>query len=86
MIQTVDHWLHHELQFLEVEQQAGVIEFAPLQRNLNLVIVAVRVLALPAVIAQVVSRGKAIFNSNFVHASSGLSSQRETQELRLQAI
>src|SRR5690348_9798569 len=47
-----------------------MIEFEPLQRNSDLIVVAVWVLAFPAVIALVVSRGNAIFNSNFVHDSS----------------
>src|SRR5437588_4237750 len=82
MIQALDDRLHHQLQLFEIEQQTGLIDFRPLQRNAYLVVVAVRILALTAVVAQLVSGGKAVFNSNFVHASSGLSSQREIQELR----
>src|ERR1039458_47663 len=50
-----------------IEQQAGLVEFSARQGHTNLVIVAVRVLALALVIAQVVSGGECVFDSNFVH-------------------
>src|SRR4051794_24731205 len=67
MIKAVDGRLHHSLQVFEVEQQAGLVEFAALQGDPHLVIVAVRILALTFVVAQVMSGGEGVFNGDFEH-------------------
>src|SRR5512146_2447128 len=70
VIEVVDHVLHDELEVLEVEEQAGVIKFAPGERHPDLVIMSVRVLALSLVIAQVMTCGKTVFYCDFVHYAS----------------
>src|SRR3954471_23605704 len=44
-----------------------MVELAPLQSDADLVIVAVRILALTFVVAKVVSGGEAVFNGDFEH-------------------
>ena len=52
MIQPFDHVLHDFAQVLEIKQQLEVIEIFASERDANLVIVAVRILALAFVVAQ----------------------------------
>src|ERR1022692_3340296 len=54
-------------QVFEIEQQAGLVEFGAGERDADLVVMAVRILALALVVAQVMSRGKSIVNRNFEH-------------------
>jgi len=50
--------LHHVFQVFEIEQQSGLVEFRAGKSHTDLVVVAVRVLALALVVAQVVSCGE----------------------------
>ena len=57
----------HLLEQLEVEQQTGLIELGAGQRHADLVVVAVRVLALAFVVAQIVAGGEICLHGNFKH-------------------
>ena len=61
---------HNVFQIFEIEQQAGLVELGTGEGHTNLVIMAVRVLALAFVVAQVVPGGECVFHSYFVHESS----------------
>jgi hypothetical protein len=67
MIQTVDDRLHHVTQIFEIEEQTGFVEFLASEGDPNLVVVAVRILALPTVTTQVVPCGERIFDSDLEH-------------------
>src|SRR5208282_3586513 len=67
VVETVDGVLHHVFQIFEIEQQAGLVEFGAREGHTNLVIVAVRVLALALVVAQVVPCRECVFDGNFKH-------------------
>src|SRR5215475_13121773 len=69
MIETLDDMPHDLAQILEIKEQTSFVEFGSGQRNANFVVMAVRVLALAFIVAQVVSRGKCVFNGYFEHGS-----------------
>src|SRR6267143_375276 len=54
---------------LEVEEQAGFVEFVALESDEDLVVVAVRVLTLATIVAEVVAGGEAGFYGYFEHDS-----------------
>ncbi len=70
MIETVNSVLHNVFQVFEIEQEAGLVEFGAGKGHTNLVIVAVRVLALALVVPQVVSCRECVIDCDFVHESS----------------
>ncbi len=70
MIKAVNHLSQVAAQFDEVIEQAGRVKLLALQHHANLVVVPVHVLALAPVIAQRVSGGKSLFDSNFKHTLS----------------
>jgi len=72
MIEPLDDMLHHLAQIFEVEQQPSLVEFFAGQRDPDLIVVPMRVLTLPLVIAEVVSRGKRVFDSDFKHGACSL--------------
>ena len=57
----------HLLEQLEVEQQAGLVERGAGQRDADLVVVAVRVLALAFVVAEIVAGGEICLHGDFIH-------------------
>src|SRR4051812_21138373 len=67
MIKPLDDVLHDFSQIFEVEQQSGLVQLCPRQGDTDLVIMAVRVLALALVVAQVVPCGKRIVHGDFEH-------------------
>jgi hypothetical protein len=67
VVDAVDHRAQHLLEQLEVQQQAGFVQFGPGQRDADLVVVPVRVLALALVIAKVVSGGETCLHGDFIH-------------------
>ena len=67
VIETFDGVLHHIFQVFEIEQQAGFVELRSRQGHADLVVVAVRILALAFVVAEVVSGGECVFYGYFVH-------------------
>jgi hypothetical protein len=69
MVQVLDDGTHNLFEQLEVEKEAGFVKvFAP-EGDENLIVMAVRVLALAAIIAEVVAGGKTGFYSYFKHDS-----------------
>ena len=58
---------HDFSQVLKIKEQAGFVEFFTGQRDPHFVVVAVRILTLSLVIAQVVACGKRVFYGNFKH-------------------
>ena len=70
MVEALDDMPHDFAQVLEVEQQSGLVQFRAGQSDTNLVVVAVRILALALVVAQVMARGKRIFDRDFEHDPS----------------
>src|SRR5580692_12430919 len=70
VIEPLDRLFHDLTQFLEVEQQPGLVQFLAGERNPHLVIVPVRILTLALVIAQVMPGGKRIIYGNFEHEPS----------------
>src|SRR5215471_7242028 len=77
--------LHHVAQVLEIEQQARLIQITSGQGDPHLVVVSVRILALPLVIAQVVPRGERIFYRDLVHEPSR-PARRQASNVRAKAI
>src|SRR5947209_7018076 len=67
VIQAIDNRAQQVLEQLEVEQKAGLIQMLPGEGNQHAVVVAVRVLTLAVVVAQVVSRRKTRLYGNFEH-------------------
>ena len=67
VIEPFDNVSHYFTQILEIKQQPCFIEFGSRERDSDLVVVAVRILALTFVIAQVVSRSERIFDGDFEH-------------------
>ena len=67
MVDAIDDGAQHLLQQLEVEEQTGLVERGAGQRDADLVVVAVRVLALAFVVAEIVAGGEIRLDSNFVH-------------------
>ena len=55
VVDAVDDRTHHLLQQLEIQQQPGCVQFPAPQRQADLVVVAMRILALAAVVARVMS-------------------------------
>ena len=74
VVEVVDDGLQQILQQLEVEQQAGLVEFGAGQRDQHTVVVAVGILALAVIVAQVVAGGEAGFYGDFKHAYASLPS------------
>jgi len=68
VIEIVHRRAQNVFELLEIQQQAGLVEGLPAQRNSHTVVVTVRLLALAAIVAQVVTRRKRVFDSNFEHA------------------
>lgn len=68
MVEAFDGALHHLFEVLEIEQKACFVELGSGQSHLNFIIVAVRVLALAFVVAQVVPCRERIFYRHFVHS------------------
>jgi hypothetical protein len=69
VVEVVDDRAHDLLEELEVEEQAGFVEVFALEGNEDLVVVAVRILALATVVAEVVAGGEAGFYGYFKHDS-----------------
>src|SRR5216684_3785056 len=67
VVDAVDDRTHHLLEQLEVEEEPCGVQFPASQRQTNLVIVAMGILTLTAIVAQVMSRGKSRFDRYFVH-------------------
>src|SRR4029077_19228102 len=58
-------------QVFEVEQQAGLVEFAAFQQHSHAIVVPVRLLALSAIVSQVVTGGEGVFYGDLKHCASG---------------
>jgi hypothetical protein len=69
MVEVFDDGAHDLFEELEVEQEASLVEIFALEGDEDLVVVAVRVLALATVVAEVVAGGEAGFYSYFKHDS-----------------
>src|SRR5580704_19760484 len=69
VVEVVDDGAHDLLEEFEIEEQAGFIEVFALQGDEDLVVVAVRILALATVVAEVVAGGEAGFYGYFEHDS-----------------
>src|SRR5258706_13587048 len=67
VIEVVDDGAHDLLEQLEIEEQASLVEVFALEGDEDLVVVAVRVFALAAVVAEVVAGGEAGFYGYFKH-------------------
>src|ERR1039458_1895740 len=67
VIEPIDNVLHHFAKVFEIEQETSLVQFSSGQRDPDLVVMAVRILALALVVAQIMSRGKSIVNRNFEH-------------------
>src|SRR5664280_2784650 len=67
MVEIIHHRAQDVLQVLEVQQQPGVVQGLAAEGDANAVVVSVGLLALAAIVAQVVSRGKGVFYSDFEH-------------------
>jgi hypothetical protein len=69
VIEIVNDGLHDQLQFFEVQQQASVVELRALQGDVDTIVVAMRILALAFVVAQVMTRRKGVLHGYFKHES-----------------
>ena len=69
MVEIVDGGAHDLLEELEVEQHPGFVELCADKGDEDLVVVAVRVLALAAIVAEVVAGGEPGFYGDFKHDS-----------------
>jgi hypothetical protein len=69
VVEVFDDGAHDLLEEFEVEEQAGLVEVFTLEGDEDLVVVAVRVLALASIVAEVVAGGEAGFYSYFKHDS-----------------
>src|ERR1700722_838406 len=67
VVEVFDDGAHDLLEQLEVEEQAGFVEVSALEGDEDLVVVAVRVLALATIVAEVVAGGEAGFYGYFKH-------------------
>src|SRR5450631_879798 len=67
VVDAVDDRTHDLLEQLEIQQQPGGVQFPAPQRQTNLVVVAMGVLTLAAIVAQVMSRGESRFDGYFIH-------------------
>src|ERR1035437_735575 len=67
VVDALDDGAHHQLELFEVEQQAGRVQRFSGEGDADLVIVAVRVLTLAVVIAEVVAGRKAGVHGDFIH-------------------
>ena len=67
MVKSLNDMLHRLAQVLEIEQQSGPVQIFAGQGHADLIVVAVGLLALALVIAQVVACSKRIFNRDFEH-------------------
>ena len=70
VVDAVNNGSQHVLHELEVEEQAGFVELGAGQSDANLVVMAVRVLALASVIAEIVAGGEIRLHGNFKHGCS----------------
>ncbi len=68
VVEAVDYRAHDLLQQFEVEEKAGFIEIRADEGDEDLVVVAVRIFALSAVVAEVVTGREAGFYGDFKHA------------------
>src|ERR1019366_4609192 len=66
-VEIVHHRAQNVLQVLEVQQQAGVVQGLAAEGDANPVVVSMGLLALAVIVAQVMSRGKGVFYSDFEH-------------------
>jgi hypothetical protein len=69
VIEIVNDRAHDLLEEFEVEEQASLVEVFALESDEDLVVVAVRILALATIVAEVVAGGKAGFYGDFKHDS-----------------
>jgi hypothetical protein len=69
VVEVFDYRTHDLFEELEIEEEASFIEVIALKGDEYLVVVAVRVLALATVVAEVVAGGKAGFYGYFKHDS-----------------
>src|ERR1017187_6380398 len=69
VVEIFDDGTHELLEVLEVEQEAGMVEFCALQDDADAIVVAMRILALALVVAQVVAGGKGFLHGYFKHES-----------------
>ena len=67
VVEVVDRGTEDLLEELEVKQEAGFVELSAGERDEHFVVVAVRVFALAAVVAEVVAGGETGFYGNFEH-------------------
>src|ERR1035437_3424159 len=67
VVNALDDRAQQMLEQLEVQQQAGRVQLRPGQGDADLVVVAVRVLALALVVAEVVSGGETCLHGDFKH-------------------
>jgi len=67
VVDALDDRTQQILEQLEVQQQAGGVQLRPGQGDADLVVMAMRVLALALVVAEVVSGGETCLHGNFKH-------------------
>ena len=70
VVEVLDGGAHDLLEELEVEEEAGVVELLADEGDEDLVVVAVGVLALASVVAEVVAGGETGFYGDFKHDAS----------------
>jgi hypothetical protein len=75
VVEGVDDRAEEGLEELEVEQQSGLVELLADKSDEHAVVVAVRVLALALVVAQVVAGGETGFYGDFKHWVASLPCQ-----------
>jgi hypothetical protein len=69
MVEVFDDGAHHLFEELEVEEQTSFVEVFTLEGDEDLVVVAVRILALATIVAEVVAGGETGFYGYFKHDS-----------------
>jgi hypothetical protein len=68
VVEIIDDGAKDLLEQLEVEEEAGLVELVTDERDEDFVVVAMRVLALALIVAEVVAGGESRFYGDFVHA------------------
>ncbi len=67
MIDALDHRAHHLLEQLEIQQKAGLIQRSSGQGHADLIVMAVRIFALAAIVAEIVAGGEVGLYGDLVH-------------------
>ncbi len=70
VVEAVDDGAHDLLEEFEIKQEAGVIKIGANEGDEDFVVVAMRVLALALVVAEIVAGGEAGFHGDFKHCGS----------------